>query len=141
MAAARSSKLSEPSTSRDTSTRQLADGPSHPAGGPPEAAQEAQPLLSHASIDSFSATAAAEQQAPGGDCGPEQALQQESAKGDAGDLDAGAASRAIAEPLSWSTRIASKLFIQVGVPWVHALCSPNKLRSTQRDQSACGPES
>ena len=124
MAAARSSRLSGPSSSKDESTMQPAEGPAHaPGGGPPEAAQEAQPLLSHASVDSFSAAAGAGQQAPAGNGGPEQALQQESAKGDAGDIDAGAAGRAAAEPLSWSTRIASKLFIQVRSPspGLHAL--------------------
>ena len=113
MAAARSSKLSEPSNSRHESATEPAVGPPPAQAGPPEAAQEVQPLLSHASIDNFSATAGAEQPAVAGSSGPEQALQQESAKGDAGDLDAGTAGRAMAEPLSWSTRIASKLFIKV----------------------------
>ena len=132
MAAARSGKLSSPLHSKDESASQPMEGTSASHPGPPEAAQEVQPLLSQQSIDNFSAKAAAEQQAPAGEGGPEEALQEESAKGDAGDLDAGSASRAAAEPLSWGTRIASKLFIQVGAPqcapantWLDQSCSDN----------------
>ncbi len=113
IAAARSGKLSSPAQSKDESASPPLEESSTSHPGPPEAAQEVQPLLSQESIDNFSAKAAAEQQPPAGEGGPEEALQQESAKGDAGDLDAGSAGRAAAEPLSWSTRIASKLFIQV----------------------------
>ena len=138
MAAARSSKLSEPSHSRDDSASEAAVGAAPKQAGPPEAAQEVQPLLSHASIDNFSATAGAAQPAgaelpaAAGSGGAEQGLQQESAKGDAGDVDAGTAGRAMAEPLSWSTRIASKLFIKV----------PPALRSwSGHCQSMCMPPS
>lgn len=47
------------------------------------------------------------------DGGAEQALQEENDKQDQGSANAGSLGRAAAEPLSWGTRLAQKLYIQV----------------------------
>ena len=110
MNAAMSRNLGEQSPSKGGSSSQLAKEPSPIPAGASEVAQEKQPLLPHDSKDDSTVKAAAEQQA-GKES--EQALQEHSASADAGDKDAGSAARAAAEPLSWGTRIAQKLFIKV----------------------------
>jgi len=110
MNAAMSRNLGEQSPSKGGSSSQLAKEPSSLQAGASEVAQDKQPLLSNDSKDDSNIKVAAEQQAAKES---EQALQEHSASADAGDKDAGSAARAAAEPLSWGTRIAQKLFIKV----------------------------
>jgi len=108
MNAAMSRSLGEQSPSKGGSSSQLTKEPSSFRGAS-EVAQDKQPLLSNGSKDDSNIKVAAEQQAAKES---EQALQEHSASADAGDKDAGSAARAAAEPLSWGTRIAQKLFIK-----------------------------
>ena len=80
-----------------------------------------QPLLSHGSRHGGTAEAA-EKEGKAGSGGAEQALQEEQARVDAEGGEGGGAGRAAAEPLSWATRIAQKLFIQVSADPVPRPC-------------------
>ena len=83
-----------------------------PAAGPDTASEVHQHLLSHGSRHGGTAEAA-DKEGEAGTGGAEQALQEEQARVDAEGGEGGGAGRAAAEPLSWGTRIAQKLFIQV----------------------------
>ena len=85
------------------------------AGAPSEKGhEEQQPLLPHSSRHEDGAEAADAGEEAGGNGSSEQALREEQAKADAeGGGEGGSAGRAAAEPLSWATRIAQKLYIQV----------------------------
>ena len=87
-------------------------GSAERAAGPDTASEVHQPLLSHGSRHGGTAEAA-EKEGEAGSGGAEQALQEEQARVDAEGGEGGGAGRAAAEPLSWSTRFAQKLFIQV----------------------------
>lgn len=113
-AAISSSRLSEQPGGKEEETSQPGKEPQGEApteGGPQELPEE-QPLLPHSDKNGSREPGEAEQAVMGNGTS-EQALQQESDKADKGEKDAGGAGRAAAEPLSWGTRIAQKLFIQV----------------------------
>ena len=115
MAAAISSdKLSKQPGAKEEETSQPAQEPQReaPKEGGLQELHEEQPLLPHNDKDGRREPEEAEQAVMGNGTS-EQALQQESDKADKGEKDAGGAGRAAAEPLSWGTRIAQKLFIQV----------------------------
>ncbi len=71
-----------------------------------------QPLLPHSDQGLSGEPEQAEQAATVNETS-EQAPQRESAKADGTEKDTGGAGLAAAEPLSWGTRIAQKLFVQV----------------------------
>lgn len=115
MAAAISSdKLSKQPDAKEEEIPQPAQEPQGeaPKEGGLQELHEEQPLLPHNDKDGSREPEEAEQAVMGNGTS-EQALQQESDKADKGEKDAGGAGRAAAEPLSWGTRIAQKLFIQV----------------------------
>lgn len=96
-------------------------GSTERGAGPDIASQVQQPLLSHGSRHGGTAEAA-EKEGKAGSGGAEQALQEEQARVDAEAGEGGGAGRAAAEPLSWGTRIAQKLFIQVSADPVPRPC-------------------
>ena len=87
-------------------------GTSERAAGPDTASEVQQPLLSQGSRHGGTAEAA-DKEGEAGDGGAEQALQEEQARVDAEGGEGGGTGRAAAEPLSWGTRIAQRLFTQV----------------------------
>ena len=115
MAAAESRGLKDDSSGPGDSTAS-AQQPAQAGASSEKGQEEQQPLLPHSSSRHEGGAEAADAgEGAAGNGSAELALQEEQAKADAEGGEGGTAGRAAAEPLSWGTRLAQKLYIQVGL--------------------------